>query len=71
MLTSNGLRATLRHLGYAKLAAQVMRDQNEYVGDITSLAGAMKSISVKIAANRTNESVIRKGLVSFRRFQEL
>ena len=70
MIVSNNLRAALRRDGYAKLAAEVMRDQHEYVTTIDDLAGAAKSLAVKIAANRANQKVIRDGLTSLRRTQE-
>ena len=68
---SNELRAGLRVFGFAKVASQVMQDQQEYVGDIESVAGAVQSVAMKVAANRKNESVISDGLVSLRRAQEL
>lgn len=71
MKVSPNLRSALRHIGYAKVASQVMRDQGEYVLDIDSVAGAMKSISVKLASNRENERVVTDGLVSLRRAREL
>ena len=71
MKVSSNLRAALRYEGYAKVAMQVLRDQNEYVSDLDSLAGAMKSISVKVAVNRENERAISDGLYSLRRAREL
>lgn len=71
MKVSNNLRSALRHIGYAKVAAQLMQDQGEYDLNIDSVAGAMKSISVKFASNRENERVITDGLVSLRRAREL
>jgi hypothetical protein len=71
MLISKNLRATLRFEGYTKVAAQVMRDQGEYVGDISHISGAMKSLAVKVAANLENERIVSAGIQSFRRFQEL
>jgi hypothetical protein len=61
---SNNLRSALRYEGYAKVATQVLRDQNEYADGIDTVAGAMKSISVKFAANRENERIIADGLNS-------
>lgn len=69
MKISNELRATLRYEGYAKLAAQVMRDQGEYVGDISSLDTAIKSVAVKIAVNRLNQDTVIEGLASYRLLQ--
>ena len=71
MKVSNGLRSALRHNGYAKVAAQVLRDQGEYGHGIDSVAGAVKSISVKFAANRANERVVSDGLTSLRRVRAL
>jgi hypothetical protein len=69
MLVSKNLRDTLRYDGYAKLAAQIMRDQNEYVGDITDLMGGIKSVSVKIAVNRMNEQTIWDGLHAYQQLK--
>lgn len=71
MKISNTLRAALRYDGYAKVATQMMRDQGEYVGNVDSVVGAMKSISVKVAANRENERIVAEGLFSLRRAREL
>lgn len=71
MKISNNLRAALRYDGFSKVAAQVMRDQGEYVGNLDSIVGAMKSISVKVATNRENERVVSEGLYSLRRAREL
>jgi hypothetical protein len=68
---SKNLRAVLRHDGYAKLASEVMRAQNEYVGDISNISDVAKSVSIKVAANRENERVVADGLYSLRRLQEL
>lgn len=69
MLVSKNLRDTLRYDGYAKLAAQVMRDRHEYVGDITSLDGGIKSVSIKLAVNRMNQQAIWDGLASYRQLE--
>lgn len=71
MRVSNELRAGLRVFGFAKVAAQVMRDQQEYVGDVDGIAGAARSLAMKVAANRKNESVIADGIASLRRAREL
>lgn len=68
---SNNLRAGLRVFGLAKVSAQVMQDQQQYVGEAGTLADAAKSIAVKIAANRQNEHVITEGLASLRRSREI
>ena len=71
MNVSKNLRAVLRHDGYAKVASEVMRSQNEYVGDISNISDVAKSVSIKVAANRENERVVADGLYSLRRLQEL
>jgi hypothetical protein len=71
VLISQNLRSILRTEGYAKLAAQVMRNENEYVDDIETIEGAATSLAMKVAANRANRQTIYNGLASYRRAQEL
>ena len=71
MIVSDNLLAVLRYEGYAKLAHETLRSQGEYVGDITNVADAVKSLSVKLAANLENEKIVAEGLYSLRRLQEL
>lgn len=66
MKVSNELRAILRHEGYAKVAAQVMRDQGEYVGNLHNPDDAIRSVVMKVAANYVNEAVVFEGLEAYR-----
>lgn len=66
MRVSNELKIGLRVFGFAKIAAQVMRDQQEYADDVETIAGAARSVAMKIAANRKNEATIAEGLSSLR-----
>lgn len=66
---SNNLRTVLRVDGYAKVASEVMRAQNEYVDAIDTIGGAVRSVSMKVAVNRENERVIVDGLISLRRVE--
>lgn len=61
---SNNLRSTLRQDGYVKLAAVVMRNQNEAANHLGTLDGALQSIFSKMAANKENERVINEGLTA-------
>lgn len=67
---SNNLRTILRADGYAKVASEMMRAQNEYVDGIDTIGGAVRSLSMKVAVNRENERVIVDGLISLRRIEE-
>lgn len=70
-LISPALRASLRYEGYAKVSAQVMADAGEYPTDVSSLQGAIQSLSVKVAVNRVNERNITEGLDSLKAFRRL
>lgn len=71
MKLSKNLRDTLRYDGYAKLAAQVMRDQHEYVTDLSDFNEGIKSISIKVAANRLNEKTVWEGLDAYRQLKDV
>lgn len=70
-LISNGLKSTLRHVGYAKLASQVMIDAGEYPADVSDPPSALQSLSMKVAVNRINERNITEGLDSLKAFRRL
>ena len=71
MNVSRELRASLRVFGFAKVAAQTMHDQQEYVGEIESIAGSVRSVAMKLAANLKNEALIAEGIASLHRSREL
>ncbi len=68
---SNNLRIALRVEGYAKVASEVMKAQDEYVDNVDTLGGAVRSVAMKVAVNRENERVIVDGLISLRRLKGL
>ncbi len=68
---SNNLRLVLRSEGYTKVASEVMRAQNEYVGEIDTVDGAIRSVAMKVAVNRENERVLRDGLSSLDQLKRL
>jgi hypothetical protein len=68
---SNGLRIALRVDGYAKVASEVMRAQNEYVDGVDTIGGAVRSLAMKVAVNRENERIVVDGLLSLRRMKGL
>ena len=68
---SENLRTSLRVDGYAKVASEVLRAQNEYVDQIDTIGGAVRSMAMKVAVNRENERIIVDGLISLQRIKGL